>query len=356
VSVDGPDAGAPAPVSTAPTALLPAARMLRAVRSVTWSVLHRCAWVLAVALAVVPAAAQSLVAVPPLQARVTDLTGTLTPAQREQLESELAAIEQQRGAQVAVLMVPTTQPEAIEQYSIRVVEAWRIGRGQAAARRDTGDRSARAIDDGVLLLVAKDDRRARIEVGYGLEGAIPDAIARRIIAESMTPRFRAGDFHGGLLAAIGDISRRIAGEDLPAPWQPGAGGGPAGGSTVESLLPLVVMSFFLGVMLSRWAGRFLGATVGGGGAGLAATGAFTSLGLGAAVGAAVFLMVLMMGGGGRGGGGGRLRRLGRRTIGDGPIVIPGGGWGGGGSGGGFGGGGFGGGGGGFGGGGASGDW
>jgi len=323
-------------------------RVPRVRRSSLACALRRLAWLLV--LAVLPVAAQPLVGVPPLQARVTDLTGTLTPAQRETLESGLAAIERQRGAQVVVLMVPSTQPEAIEQYSIRVAEAWRIGRGQEAARRDAGDPGARAIDDGVLLLVAKNDRRVRIEVGYGLEGAIPDAIARRIIAESMTPRFRTGDFHGGLQAAIDDLGRRIASEALPAPWPPGAEAGPVDGSTFEALLPMVVTSFFVGVFLSGWAGRFLNATMGGGGAGLAAWGGFGALGVGLTVGVAVFLMVLLVGGPG---GGGRLRRVGRRTIDDGP----GGGWGGG-RGGGFGGrgGGFGGRGGGFGGGGASGGW
>ena len=303
-------------------------------------------------LAILAPAAQALVEVPPLQSRVTDLTGTLTAPQRGQLEEALAAIEREHGAQVAVLMVPSTRPEAIEQFSIRVAEAWRLGRGREAARRDTGRREAHAIDDGVLLLVAKDDRRVRIEVGYGLEGAIPDAIAQRIIAESITPRLRAGDFHGGLQAAIADLGRRIAGESLPAPRLPGTSG-----ADPMALLPLVVMSFFLGVFLSNWIGRLSAAALGGGGAALAAGGALASIGLGAAVGALVFLAVLLFGG--RGGGGGRLRRMGRRTIGDGPVFVPGGGWRGGGGfgGGGFrGGGGFGGRGGGFGGGGASGGW
>ncbi|HVL59679.1 MAG TPA: TPM domain-containing protein, partial [Burkholderiaceae bacterium] len=130
-------------------------------------------WALALAMPASAASAQALPAVPPLQARVTDLAATLTDGQRALLESQLAAIEQRKGAQIAVLIVRSTRPEPIETYSMRVVEAWQLGRGAAGAR-------AAAIDDGVLLLVAKDDRRVRIEVGYGLEGAIPDVVASRI--------------------------------------------------------------------------------------------------------------------------------------------------------------------------------
>ena len=132
--------------------------------------------------------AQDLQPVPPLTARVTDLTGTLTDEQRAALEAKLAAFEREKGAQVAVLVVPTTRPEDIAQYSIRVVDAWKLGRARP--------------DDGVLLLVAKDDRQLRIEVGYGLEGALPDAIASRIIRETITPRFRQGDFYGGIDAGV----------------------------------------------------------------------------------------------------------------------------------------------------------
>jgi uncharacterized protein len=295
------------------------------------------------------ARAQSPQPVPPLQARVTDLAGTLDAAQRARLDAGLAALEARTGAQVAILIVPTTQPEAIEPYAIRVAEAWKLGRGRERAQRDTGDARATAIDDGVLVLVAKNDRKVRIEVGYGLEGAIPDAIAKRIITESISPRFRAGDFAGGLEAGVADLSRRIAGEALPAPWQPSQGAEPE-----VSVLPAVLMAFIVGLFVSRAVGRVIGALLGGGGAGVAATVGLASTGLGALVGVGVGLMVLAMGGRG-GSGGGPLQRLGRRTIGHGPVVLPGSGWGGG-FGGGGGGGGFGGGGGGFGGGGASGDW
>ena len=126
------------------------------------------------------------VPVPPLSARVTDLTGTLDSAQRNQLEESLRAFEARNGAQLAVLLVPTTQPETIEQYSLRVAEAWKLGQ--------------KGKDNGLLVVVAKNDRKLRIEVGYGLEGDIPDAVARRVIDETISPRFKQGDFAGGLAA------------------------------------------------------------------------------------------------------------------------------------------------------------
>lgn len=147
------------------------------------------------------AAAAEPVALPPLAARVTDLTATLTPEQRSELEAASAAIERSKGAQVAILILPTTQPETIEQFGIRLAEAWKIGRGR--------------VDDGVIVIVAKDDRKMRIEVGYGLEGAIPDAKAKRIVAEVMAPRFRQGDFAGGLGETINALGSLIAGEALP---------------------------------------------------------------------------------------------------------------------------------------------
>ena len=143
------------------------------------------------------------VAVPPLKARVTDLTGTLSPSQRDTLERELQAFESRKGSQIAVLIVPTTRPEAIEQYSLRVAEAWKLGR--------------KGADDGVLLLVAKDDRELRIEVGYGLEGVIPDAVAKRVVSEIIIPFFKQGDFYGGIHAGVVRLIRLVDGEPLPPP-------------------------------------------------------------------------------------------------------------------------------------------
>ncbi|NLD54200.1 MAG: YgcG family protein [Burkholderiaceae bacterium] len=293
------------------------------------------------------ASGQDLQPVPPLAARVTDLTGTLAPAQVQALEGALADIEQRKGAQVAILMVPTTRPEAIEQYGIRVAEEWKLGRGRASAQRATGDPNAPAVDDGVLLLVAKEDRRVRIEVGYGLEGAIPDGIARRIIDESITPRFRREDYFGGLQAAVQDLRIRIDGEDLPPP---GRRGGEGAADDSLGIVPALVFAFVAGTIASAVVGRILGAGLGGLGAGFLGGAAAGSMLLGLGAGVLVFFLVLLM----APSAGGGLRRAGRHTYRHGPIFFPGGGWGGRGGGGGFGG--FGGGGGGFGGGGASGGW
>ena len=278
--------------------------------------------------AAAPAYAQALVSVPALTARVSDQTGTLTAEQLAGLEQQLLAFEQRKGAQVALLIVPTTQPEAIEQYSIRVAEAWKLGREKP--------------DDGVLLLVALKDRTMRIEVGYGLEGVLTDATSRRIIAETITPPFRQGDYFGGLNAGLQQILRVVDGEALPPPPERSTRTGRQGSGT--PLLPvLFVIVFFGGALLRALLGRPVGALLT---AGLAAGAvwllsqalAFTVL---AGLGALVYNLVATSasrGGGGLGGGFGG---------------FGGGGFGGGGGGGG---GGFGGGGGGFGGGGASGRW
>src|ERR1700682_3393443 len=142
------------------------------------------------------------VAVPPLSGRVVDQTGTLSSADFASLTQALKNLEARKGSQVAVLIVPTTAPETIEQYSIRVAEAWKIGR--------------KKIDDGALVVVAKNDRKLRIEVGYGLEGALNDVTAKRIIDEVITPKFRSGDFAGGISAGVDRIIAVIDGE-LPAP-------------------------------------------------------------------------------------------------------------------------------------------
>jgi uncharacterized protein len=159
-------------------------------------------------LALLPAVgrAADLVPLPALSARVTDLTATLDATQKGRLEAQLAAVERAKGAQIAVLLLPTTQPEAIEAFGIRLAEAWKIGH--------------KGADNGVIVIVAKDDRATRIEVGYGLEGAIPDVIAKRIIEERMTPLFRQGDFFGGLRSAVEGLDLAI--------------GGPASGAPVET--------------------------------------------------------------------------------------------------------------------------
>jgi uncharacterized protein len=143
--------------------------------------------------------------VPKFNSWVVDLTNTLTPTQKQLLEQQLKQLAETKGSQLAVLIVPTTTPESIEQYSIRVAEKWQLGR--------------KGIDDGVLLLIAKNDRKLRIEVGYGLEGVIPDAIAKRVISEIITPYFKAGDFYGGIVAGVHQLIQLIEGEPFPAPKQ-----------------------------------------------------------------------------------------------------------------------------------------
>lgn len=272
----------------------------------------------------VPAAAQDLRPIPRLEARVTDLTGTLTAEQQAALDEKLRAFEARKGSQLAVLIVPTTTPEEIEQYSIRVVDAWKLGREE--------------IDDGALLLVAKDDRRLRIEVGYGLEGALPDAIANRITDETIAPLFKQGDYFGGISAGVEQMIRVIDGEELPAPDRRWQGGEP----DIVGLLPILLVVVLIGsTVLRSIFGRPLGAAITGAGVGALAFMVSQALGIAIFAGFIAFLFALLGGMGTRGWSSGARR----------------GGWGGSwGGGGGFGGGGFGGGGGGFGGGGASGRW
>lgn len=270
--------------------------------------------------------ADDLVAVPPLKQRVTDLTATLTPEQAASLEQQLARFEAARGSQIAILIVPTTQPEAIEQYAIRVAEAWQIGR--------------KTHDDGVLVTVAVQDRKLRIDTGYGLEGAIPDALARRIIAEVISPRFKAGDFYGGLSGGVSKIQELIEGEQLPAPKARSAAQEKGFGGQFQELLVIgIVAATIVGGILSAMLGKLLGGVATGGIVGFIAMLITGSMIAAIAAGIIVFIFVLAFSGrgghfGGWGGGGG----------------MGGGSWGGssGGS--------WGGGGGGFGGGGASGDW
>lgn len=285
-------------------------------------------YLIALLLALFPLlAAADVVPVPPLTARVTDTTGMLTDSQRAELESRLAAFEARKGAQIAVLIVPSTGDETIEQYSIRVAEAWKIGRS--------------AVDDGAILLIARDDRKLRIEVGYGLEGALPDVTAKRIIRDIITPPFRAGDYNAGISAGIDAMIAVVDGEALP---EPAAQRG-ASSSAGSELPPLGVLAIVVGVLVG-FAVRAATNRVAGGGSALLVSGlvGIALVGVAAALFYAFVAFVIVISGGG-----GRRGR--RNSLLDGMMI---GGLGGGR--GGFGGGGFGGGGGGFGGGGASGDW
>ena len=160
---------------------------------------------LAAVLLFVPPLAVADVPVPPLKSRVTDLTATLSGDQVGALEQKLAALEARKGSQLAVLLVPTTQPETVEQFATRVFDQWKLGR--------------KGVDDGVLLLIAKNDRKLRIEVGRGLEGAIPDAYAKRIIDDEIVPPFKQGNFAGGIDAGVARITKLIDGEPMPLPKQ-----------------------------------------------------------------------------------------------------------------------------------------
>ncbi len=282
-------------------------------------------------------AAAGLQAVPPLTARGTDLTGTLTAEQQTALEQKLAAFEARKGSQLAVLIVPTTRPEAIEQYSIRVVEQWKLGRGTVGGKK---------VDDGALLLIAKDDHRIRIEVGYGLEGVLTDAMCNRIISETIAPAFREGNFYEGIDAGLGQMMKLVEGEPLPPPehaWQSGRH------SSGGSILPQLLFAVLIGSVLLRAVfGRLLGSVLTGLGAGAFVWLAGYALALATAAAIGGFLLTLLMSVP-RGSGWSSYPRSGGL----------GGGWGGFGGGfggGGFGGGGFSGGGGGFGGGGSSGSW
>ncbi len=259
------------------------------------------------------------VEIPELSRRVTDLTATLSEEQAAALENRLAAFEAKKGSQIAVLIVPTTQPEDIAQFGIRVAEAWKIGR--------------KNVDDGVILIVAKEDRKLRLEVGYGLEGAIPDAIAKRVIAETITPFFKTGDFAGGIEAGITQLMQLIEGETLPEPVNM-----PNAHLDEGSFMFILLGGLMAGFILSAIMGRVMGGMLAGLGAGAVAALLF-GLGFAAVL---IGLMVFFM--------------VGIRHSGGGGWTSGGGGLGGGGFGGGSGGSWGGGGGGSFGGGGASGSW
>jgi uncharacterized protein len=221
-------------------------------------------------------AALALVAVPPLSGRVVDQTGALAAADVASLTQTLKDLETRKGSQIAVLNVPTTDGEAIEQFSLRVAEAWKIGR--------------KKIDDGALLVIAKNDRRLRIEVGYGLEGALTDVTTKRIIDEDITPKFKAGDFAGGVSAGINRMIRVIDGEKLPEPepphWQ-----SPGLLNNIDPFNPFVLaFVFIVGGALRAALGRLIGSAATGGFVGVLAWLFVGSLGAAAVIGVLAFLI------------------------------------------------------------------
>jgi len=265
--------------------------------------------------------------IPPLKAHVTDVTGTLDAQQQQQLEGELTALEQSKGSQLGVLIVPTTQPEDIAQYGIRVGDAWKLGR--------------KGTDDGVILIVAKNDRRVRIEVGRGLEGAIPDAAASRIIREYVTPKFRSGDFFGGVHDATDALTKLIQGEPLPPPLtdehSSRSGDSDPFNAAIFAIFAILFARSLFGGLSAPPRSGLVGAV--GAGAAWLLSGGIVPLAIGLGV---VGLVLGLLGGGG----GGFANRGGWGGF---PGGFGGGGFGGGGGG-------FSGGGGSFGGGGASGSW
>ena len=295
------------------------------------------AWLLLAATLAAWAQPASPAAIPPLDAPVVDTTGTLDAATVQRLDAQARALQQRKGSQLQVLVVPSTQPDSIEQYAVRVFEAWKLGR--------------KGVDDGVLLLVAKDDRAVRIETGYGLEGAIPDAVANRVIQEYLVPRFRQGDYAGGIVDATAQLVKLVDGEPLPEPVADHRTSRDSGGNWLFALFA----AFIVAQLARAFFGRLpagVRALLGGGASGgiaLLLSSALLIGGIGAVIGFVIGLA--------SGGGGGRYAR--DRGWGG---YSGGGGWGGGGlggggwGGGGIGGGGWSGGGGMSGGGGASGGW
>lgn len=278
-------------------------------------------------LASVAPRAGAQVPLPKLESRVTDLTGTLTAAQQSALEEKLAAFEDRKGAQIAVLMLPTTEPEDIAQFGIRLAEAWKVGREQP--------------DDGAILIVAKDDRIMRIEVGRGLEGALTDIASSRIINDIIAPLFRQGDYYGGINAGLDQMMRVVDGEALPPPDQKWKASDKGGIPWPMIAIGAIVLGSMLRPFVGRIAGAGLASLAGGGIVWLITS--RVALAIASVVG--LFFAVLLLGGFGGPGIGGRggprvFRDIG--GFGGGGFSRGGGGWsGGGGS---------------FGGGGASGRW
>jgi uncharacterized protein len=258
------------------------------------------------------------VAVPPLTGHVIDQTGTLTAEQKAALEQTLTAFEARKGSQMAVLMVASSAPEEIEQYALRVAEQWKLG--------------GKKVDDGAILVVAKDDRAMRIEVGYGLEGALNDLTSKRIISETILPRFKSQDFYGGITAGVEQVIRVVDGEPLPAPSARSS----QGIGDVQQYAPMLfILALAMGGVLRATLGKVPGSLVTGGVVAVIAWFVVGAISM-ALVAGVIALLVTLLGGG--------------RMLGHGMGGYYGGGRGG------RGGGGFSGGGGGFGGGGSSGRW
>ena len=254
------------------------------------------------------------IAVPPLTGRVTDQTATLNADQKAALEQTLQAFEARKGSQLAVLILPTTAPETIEQYALRVAEQWKLGR--------------KKVDDGAILVVAKTDRALRIEVGYGLEGALNDATSKRIISEIITPRFKQEDFYGGITAGVDQIIRVVDGEPLPE-----SKAQPAGSiANLQQYIPVIfILALVIGGVLRSVLGRFPGALVTGSAVGVVAWLFAGAVSIAVVAGVIALLFTLLGGGMGGRGVGGHYGGFGGGSSGGGGFSGGGGGFGGGGA-------------------------
>jgi uncharacterized protein len=193
-------------------------------------------------------------AVPKLERRVTDLTGSISAADEARIEQRIRALEQSKGAQIAVLMLPTTQPEAIFDYAMRVAEAWKIGR--------------KGVDDGIVFVIAKDDRKMQILTGPGIQGVVTDAMSKRVIAEFVAPRFREGRFADGVYNGVDKLAALVEGEALPPP--PTKKRASKSVDHEDFVMLAVFAALFVAPMLRALVGRFVGAIATGGVTGLAA--------------------------------------------------------------------------------------
>ena len=274
--------------------------------------LAKSAWLVPAICWCLTAAAQ--VAVPPLTARVTDQTATFSAEQQAALEHTLQAFEARKGSQLAILIVASTAPETIEQYALRVAEQWKLGR--------------KKVDDGAIMVIAKDDRALRIEVGYGLEGALNDATSKRIISETIVPRFKQGDFYGGVTAGVEQIIAVIDGEPLPAP----VGKSTGGAADFQAYAPAMFMlAIVLGGLLRSVLGRFPGAVLTGGAVAVFAWFVVGGLTIAVLAGVMALLLTLLSGGMGGRGIGGLLGSYGGGGMGRGGFGGGGGSFGGGGA-------------------------
>lgn len=235
------------------------------------------AWLLAALFCLIGNAfAQNFVAIPERRI-VTDLTGTLSEQEKDALYRKLRAFEDRKGSQIAVLIVSTTEPEMIEQYALRVSDSWKLGR--------------KGVDDGALLLIAKNDRKLRIEHRYGLEGPLPDAVTKRIIAEVIAPLFKQGDFYGGIDAGVDRILKVVDGEPLPTPKKQSSNA-----DDWQSALPIVIMlAFVSGAIFRAMFGRFFGSIVAGGVTGVVTWVILSVMGVAAVAAILAFLFNLFAG-------------------------------------------------------------